>query len=66
MAKLRMTSTGFEIRHGHTGKVLRTVQGTGKKSRSKATKIRNEIVRRNCGVKGDRCGVGSSRKRKRR
>jgi len=55
MANMRKTKTGFQIVHGQTGKVLRTIQGTGKASRSKATKMRNEIKRRNCGVKGDRC-----------
>jgi hypothetical protein len=64
MAKLKKTSGGFQIVHGRTGKVLRTISGTGKESRNNAERIRKQIKRRNCGVKGDRCGVGSTRRSK--
>ena len=54
---MKRTNTGFQIVHGQTGKVLRTIRGTGKASKSRAMKMRNEIKRRNCGVTGDRCGT---------
>jgi len=55
MAKIVSTKSGFQIRHETNNLLLRSVSGRGDKSRAKAEKMRREIMKRNCGVKGQRC-----------